>query len=91
MILELQFKIKNNPNYQKYIRENSYWYKILNRSPEMFKTFEEEVKHNYRLKFADRVGDTLKTINIKISVIKFNWWYYENHKWKIQREKNKWI
>lgn len=69
MILEIQFKIKNNPNYQKYIRENSYWYKILNRSPEMFKTFEEEVKHNYRLKFADRVGDTLKTIEMIQNVL----------------------
>ena len=33
MNLETQFKIKNNPMLQKYIRENSYWYKILNRNP----------------------------------------------------------
>ncbi|MCM1371304.1 MAG: YlbE-like family protein [Clostridium sp.] len=69
MILELQFKIKNNPNYQKYIRENSYWYKILNRTPEMFSTFEEEVKHNYRLKFTDKVGDALKTIEMVQNVL----------------------
>ena len=38
MNLDIQFKIKNNPNYQRYIRENSYWYKILNRTPEAFQT-----------------------------------------------------
>lgn len=69
MTLEIQFKIRNNPNYQKYIRENSYWYKILNRTPEMFDKFEEEVKHNYRLKFTDRIGETLKTIEMIQNVL----------------------
>ena len=69
MILEIQFKIRNNPNYQKYLRENSYWYKILNRDPEMFKKFEEEVKHKYRLNFADRIGETLKTIEMIQNVL----------------------
>lgn len=69
MTLEIQFKIRNNPNYQKYIRENSYWYKILNRMPEMFDKFEEEVKHNYRLKFTDRIGETLKTIEMIQNVL----------------------
>ena len=35
MNLETQFKLKNNSLLQKYIRENSYWYKILNRNPEL--------------------------------------------------------
>lgn len=69
MTLEIQFKIRNNPNYQKYLRENSYWYKILNRDPEMFKNFEEEVKHKYRLNFADRIGETLKTIEMIQNVL----------------------
>lgn len=69
MTLEIQFKIKNNPNYQKYLRENSFWYKILNRSPKSFKNFEDEVKHNYRLKFTDRIGETLKTIEMIQNVL----------------------
>ena len=69
MTLVIQFKIRNNPNYQKYLRENSYWYKILNRDPEMFKKFEEEVKHKYRLNFADRIGETLKTIEMIQNVL----------------------
>ena len=69
MTLEIQFKIKNNPNYQKYLRENSFWYKILNRSPQSFKNFEDGVKHNYRLKFTDRIGETLKTIEMIQNVL----------------------
>ena len=43
MTLDIQFKIKNNPYYQRYIRENSIWYKILTRNPEFFREFEERV------------------------------------------------
>ena len=42
MNLDTQFKLKNNPLYIKYLRENSHWYKVLNREPNSFKLFEEE-------------------------------------------------
>ena len=69
MKLETQFKLKSDPNYQKYIRENSYWYKILNRMPEAFSEFEAEVKHNYRLKFTDKLGSALNTIEMLQNVL----------------------
>lgn len=69
MILDIQFKIKNNPNYQKYIRENSYWYKLLNRNPNLFKTFEEEVKTNYHLRATDRISKTLDAIELIQNVV----------------------
>ena len=43
MTLDLQFKIKNNPNYVRYLREHSEWYKELNRNPNIFPLFEEQV------------------------------------------------
>ena len=64
MILDIQFKIKNNPNYTKYIREHSYWYKILNRDHLMFKKFEEEVKDVYKLRPTDRISKALDTFEI---------------------------
>lgn len=64
MNLETQFKIKNNPNYTRYIRENSYWYKILNRNPSMITKFEEEVKDKYHLRTSDKINQTLKTIEL---------------------------
>ncbi len=69
MILDIQFKIKNNPNYQKYIRENSYWYKLLNRNLNLFKNFEEEVKTNYHLRTTDKISKTLETIELIQNVV----------------------
>jgi len=69
MILDIQFKIKSNPNYLRYLRENSYWYKILNRNPSMFKTFEENVKKEYKLRTSDKISKALSTIEMFQNVI----------------------
>jgi len=69
MILDLQFKIKNNPRYIQYLRENSYWYKILNRDPSMFSVFEEKVKDEYRLRVSDRITKALSTIEMIQNVV----------------------
>ena len=49
MKLDVQFKIKNNYLLQKYIRENSYWYKYLNRNPGLLSEMEREMKEKYKL------------------------------------------
>ncbi|MFV0249926.1 MAG: YlbE-like family protein [Bacilli bacterium] len=64
MTLDIQFKIKNNPNYKKYIRENSWWYKTLNRDPEKFKIFEEKVREDYKLRISDKVGKAIDTFEL---------------------------
>ena len=64
MNLDLQFKIRNNPNYQRYIREHSNWYKLLNRNPNLFRNFEEEVKTVYHLRTSDKISRALDTIEL---------------------------
>lgn len=64
MVLDIQFRIKNNAYYQRYIRAHSYWYKILNRHPEAFQEFEEEVKEQYRLRPVDRFSRVLETMEV---------------------------
>ena len=64
MTLDTQFKLKSNPLYIKYIRENSYWYKILNRDPNRFNEFVEEVKTNYKLRPTDRINKALSTFEM---------------------------
>ncbi len=64
MTLDTQFKLKSNPIYIKYIRENSYWYKILNREPNRFNEFVEEVKTNYKLRPTDRINKALSTFEM---------------------------
>ena len=73
MVLDLQFKIKNNPNYQRYLREHSYWYKTLNRDPSTFRVFEEEVKDAYQLRTSDKISkalDTLEMVSALVSTLK---------------------
>lgn len=69
MTVELQFKIKNNPNYQRYLKEHSYWYKMLNRDPSSFQIFSEEVKDAYRLRPSDRFEKALQTFEIMQSLM----------------------
>lgn len=64
MILDIQFKIKNNPKYIQYLHENSMWYKILNRNPAMFTAFEEKVKEDYKLRASDRITKALSAIEM---------------------------
>lgn len=69
MNLETQFKLKNNPLNIRYLRENSHWYKVLNREPNSFKNFEEEVKIGYKLRPTDRISKALEYIDIFETII----------------------
>ena len=69
MTLDLQFKIKNNPLYLKYLRENSYWYKILNRNPSMFSEFENKVKEEYKLRTTDKISKAISTIEMVQNIV----------------------
>ena len=42
MNIETQIKVRNNPYLYRYLRDNSAWYKVLNRHPEALKDMEEE-------------------------------------------------
>lgn len=64
MTLDIQFKIKNNQNYVRYLRENSYWYKILNRNPSSFSKFEDEVKEKLGLRPTDRIERALEAFSL---------------------------
>lgn len=64
MVLDIQFKIKNNPRYQEYIRNNSHWYKRLNRNPELFSEFESEVKDFYGLRPLHRLSRTINNLEM---------------------------
>lgn len=69
MTLDVQFKIKNTPMYQDYIRENSYWYKTLTRTPSAFKVFEDSAKERYGVRPSDRIGKLLSTVEMITSIV----------------------
>ncbi len=69
MPLEIQFKLKKNPLYIKYLRENNIWYKRLIRNPNSFDNFVAELKVNYRLRPTDKLNDIAETINVVTNLL----------------------
>lgn len=69
MNLDIQFKLKSNPLYIKYLREHSYWYKILIRDPNRFKDFIEKMKEDYHMRPQDKIDRVLTTIDLVSNLI----------------------
>ena len=66
MNLKNQFIIKNNPYLKRYLSENSYWYKYLNRNPDSIKLMTEEMRERYKLTTKDKIesfGEKLDIIS----------------------------
>ena len=69
MNFNVQLELNNNPNLKRYVRENSYWYKILNRNPHMIEKLKEEIKEKYRLRTTDKLNNALKTLELIQNVV----------------------
>lgn len=66
MTLDLIYKIKSNKELHRYLRENSYWYKLLNRNPNLINKMNDDMKKAYRLTIEDKIDD----LNNKVNLIK---------------------
>ena len=64
METRIKILLDSNPLYKEYIRNNSYWYKILNRDPTMFNSFIEEVKEKYKLRPTDKINNMVDKIDM---------------------------
>lgn len=64
MMYDIQNRINSDINLKRYLRENSNWYKNLNRSRENFPYFVEEMKVKYKLTTEDKINKTLDNINM---------------------------
>ena len=64
MIYDIQYKINNDINLKRFLRENSYWYKELNRNPSSFKYFVDDMKVKYKLTMTDKINRTIDNINM---------------------------
>ncbi len=72
MQVSLQYKINQNPLYKRFLSENSYWYKFLNRNVNYFPEFERDMKKKYKLTTEDRlnkVANSLDTISQIMSIL----------------------
>jgi len=64
MVNEIQNRINSDINLKRFLRENSYWYKELNRSGDSFRYFVSDMKIKYKLTTSDRIGRTIDGISM---------------------------
>ena len=64
MDTRIKLMIDANPDYKRYLRTNSYWYKTLNRNPDMIDVFINEVKDKYKLRASDKINDLIDKIDM---------------------------
>lgn len=69
MRIDVQFKLRSNPLYIKYLHENSYWYKILSRNPNMINEFIEEAKEYYGLRPTDKLNQAINSFEMITNII----------------------
>ncbi len=70
MRFDIQLKLKENPLYIKFIRENSYWYKTLNRNPDMFNNMVSEMKEKYKIRTTDKINNIVDGVDLITKFLK---------------------
>lgn len=64
MTVDLQLKINSDPRLKSFIRQYPYWYKALNRNPNLFKEFVQDMKVKYKITTTDKLNRTLDSITM---------------------------
>ena len=64
MTYDIYNRIQHDINLKRYLREHSNWYKILNRNPNSFPYFVEEMKVNYKLTTSDKINDMTEKLEM---------------------------
>ena len=63
MNLHLQYLINQEPKQKQFLRENSYWYKYLNRNSNHLTEFNNEIKIKYKQTSKDKLDRFTKNID----------------------------
>lgn len=63
------YALKGDEKMHKFLKENSEWYKLLNRSASNYQTFVKAMKKQYKLNPTDRISGVLDNIDLISSVI----------------------
>ena len=69
MNIEIQMRLNSDQRLKKFIRENPYWYKYLNRNPDNFSSFVYSMKDKYKLKTSDKISKTLENLSMIQNVL----------------------
>ena len=69
MFYEVKDKLDKDPRFKKYLRENSNWYKQLNRDPNSYNEFVKEMKVKYKLRTIDKIDNFVDTVDLVTKII----------------------
>ena len=64
MTIDVQLKLNADPRLKRFVRENPNWYKYLNRNPDNFKLFSDNMKEKYKLKTSDKISKTMENLSM---------------------------
>ena len=64
MMYDIRQRINSDINLKKFLRENSNWYKELNRSRHSFSYFVNDMKVKYKLTTEDKINKTIDNISM---------------------------
>ena len=70
MDINTQQKIFRDDMLHRYLRENSHWYKILNRHPELINDMIQEMKDKYKLNTGDKIERLGERLSMVESILK---------------------
>ena len=65
----LQKKLEETPKMAELLKQNSYWFKNLNRNEESFKEFVVAMKEKYRLRVTDKISDAIDNMDLISSIL----------------------
>lgn len=69
MTVEIYNKLKENPKHLEYLRNNSSWYKLINRDENNYYKMVEDMKDKLHLRVTDKVDNALNTMDIITKII----------------------
>lgn len=69
MKYEVLEKLKKDEKYLKLLRQNSNWYKQLNRDPSSYDAFVREMKKKYKLRTIDKVDNFVDGVDLVTKII----------------------
>ena len=69
MSINVQNEIFSDDKLHKYLHENSYWYKYLNRSDAYLKKYKTFIKKKYKLGALNKIENGINTIDLVSNII----------------------
>ena len=66
MKYEVIIKLKEDQKYLGFLRSNSNWYKILNRSEDEYNNFIKAMKEKYKLRTIDKFDNVVDSVDLML-------------------------